>query len=472
MRSLLFCASLAAAVLLARGSATGREYPEVLWTTYPGTGGSAVYAICSRSEGGYVLAGRKGGPSTHDGLLMGVDSLGGFLWYEQHGGDYADQLFDVMTLELDHLIACGERMPGYMSGHCLWIMRADDGGYLIWEDWFGLPDHHHTAYAVQPRAGEGYAFCGQSGYPYDDSGVGWVILTDDSGDSQNTVFLGEAPCIARSMELAADSGFVVAGYTEAAAGDWDIYLAKLDADLGLEWETTLGGEGDQRGTGVTQTEDGGYVVGGYGGIDDSDILLVRTDQDGDELWTRSYAGVGEDSCLAVIRRSEGGFAATGSYAGEAVLLGVDSLGIQEWLVTVPGTLVGRDLLQNAAGNFVVCGKDGSGPPFVAELGWSTGIASDLTAQVRNAGLLMAPNPARRSVGIQWRPGAPGPAELEVLDLSGRRVHHAHASPGAGGRAAYTWNLLDASGAPVPAGVYLVRVETQWGRAVERLVLIR
>lgn len=472
MRSLPFCASMAAAVLLVQGSAVGQEYPEVLWTTYPGTGGSAVYAICARSEGGYVLAGRKGGPDTHDGLLMGVDSLGGFLWYEQHGGDYADQLFDVMTLEWDHLMACGERVPGYMIGHCLWIMRADDSGYLIWEEWLGLPDHHHTAYAVQPRAGEGYAFCGQSGYPYDDSGLGWVILTDDSGDSQNNVYLGEAPCIARSMELAADSGFVVAGYTEAAAGDWDIYLAKLDADLGLDWETTLGGEGDQRGTGVTQTEDGGYVVGGYGGTDDSEILLFRTDQDGNELWARSYPGLGEDSCLALVPRSEGGFAVTGSYGDEAVLLGVDSLGLQEWLVTVPGTHVGRDLLQNAEGNFVVCGKDGSGPPFVAELGWSTGTASDPEIPLGDSGLLVAPNPARVPVGIQWSPGDPGPAELEVLDLAGRRVHHAHASPGAGGRAAHTWDLRDASGAPVAAGVYLVRVETGRVRAVEKLVLIR
>jgi hypothetical protein len=83
--------------------------------------------------------------------------------------------------------------------------------------------------------------------------------------------------------------------------------------------------------------------------------------------------------------------------------------------------------------------------------------------------LMAPypNPVTSSVTISYNLPADGVVELMVYDLSGRRVDTLVDTDLAAGRHEVSW---DASG--VPAGVYLVLLDTDSGRAHRRLVVAR
>jgi hypothetical protein len=81
-----------------------------------------------------------------------------------------------------------------------------------------------------------------------------------------------------------------------------------------------------------------------------------------------------------------------------------------------------------------------------------------------------PNPARQRLSLAFRaPG--GDAELTVWDLAGRRV----ATPWRGraeGAIALRWEAVGADGAPLPAGVYLVRLAARDGASrVRRVVLV-
>lgn len=92
----------------------------------------------------------------------------------------------------------------------------------------------------------------------------------------------------------------------------------------------------------------------------------------------------------------------------------------------------------------------------------------------SAGLALAPprpNPAAGPVAIAWtQPGA-APARLEVLDVGGRRVWSETFAAAAGANA-HLWDLRDAGGTRVAAGLYFVRVASGDRSASRRVVVTR
>lgn len=56
-----------------------------------------------------------------------------------------------------------------------------------------------------------------------------------------------------------------------------------------------------------------------------------------------------------------------------------------------------------------------------------------------------------------RIAAPTPVDVDLFDLSGRRVRRLHGGAIAAGRHTVTWTGLDEAGVPVPPGIYLLRI---------------
>jgi len=73
----------------------------------------------------------------------------------------------------------------------------------------------------------------------------------------------------------------------------DIYLIRTDAAGQVLWQKTYGGEGFESGGAVVRTDDGGLMVSGMttsSGAGGMDILLIKLDQDGNELWSKTFGG--------------------------------------------------------------------------------------------------------------------------------------------------------------------------------------
>ena len=59
------------------------------------------------------------------------------------------------------------------------------------------------------------------------------------------------------------------------------------------WIKTFGGTGEDKGGSVQQTTDGGYIVTVYTnsfGNGNYDVYLIKTDENGDSLWTKTFGG--------------------------------------------------------------------------------------------------------------------------------------------------------------------------------------
>jgi len=78
----------------------------------------------------------------------------------------------------------------------------------------------------------------------------------------------------------------------------------------MKWQNTYGGSDNDYARSVIQTNDGGYVVGGYTASIDGDVLInkglddafiVRVDSIGNKLWQKSFGGSNNDRLFSITK---------------------------------------------------------------------------------------------------------------------------------------------------------------------------
>jgi hypothetical protein len=131
---------------------------------------------------------------------------------------------------------------------------------------------------------------------------------------------GKNKDLAKCIQETHDGGYIIAGYTNSkGAGQYDVYLVKIDSKGNLAWEKTYGGKGNDYGYFVSQTADGGFIVTGSteslipkGMSPDSKYAyLIKIDSQGKETWSKSYGQGTVDIGYSVLEKSDGGYIIAG-----------------------------------------------------------------------------------------------------------------------------------------------------------------
>jgi putative intracellular protease/amidase len=169
----------------------------------------------------------------------------------------------------------------------------------------------------------------------------WVVRTDAEGEVQWTRTLGGAGTEYAYACAADDDGYVITGYTTSfGAGSKDVYLVKLNRKGEEEWSETFGGASWDVGQSVCVTSDGGFLICGFthsSGAGEEDVYVVRTDRDGQPIWSRTYGGARLELGHSVYESADGSImvgASTGTFGPEgntnAYLLKLDKDGNEIW----------------------------------------------------------------------------------------------------------------------------------------------
>ncbi len=177
-------------------------------------------------------------------------------------------------------------------------------------------------------------------------------------------FGGEDEDVGYSVQQTSDGGYIVAGYTNSyGSGSYDVLLLKTDSDGNELWKQTFGEGYDDRGYSIQQTSDGGFIITGYTKTDSKgfDMFLVKTDSDGNQEWTKTYGGTGTDKGYSVQQTSDGGFIISGvttaEYGFDIMVVKTDPTGEEEWNQVFGNILhdMGLSVDQTLDGGFVVVG---------------------------------------------------------------------------------------------------------------------
>jgi hypothetical protein len=321
----------------------------------------------------------------------------------------------------------------------------------------------------------------------------YVLRTDSVGDTLWTRAYGGAnEDYAFSARQAVDSGFIICGTTYSfGAGQSDVYLIKTNAAGDTQWTRTYGGAEHEHGHSVSQTADSGYVICGttYSyGAGGADIWLIRTNANGDTLWTRTFGGDTADLGHSVAQTADHGFILCGQTASfgagdyDAWLIKTDSIGDTLWTRTFGGGSddVGYSVQPTNDGGFVVAGMtkslgaggadfyliktDASGRVAIEEPNASRPRLSTLA-------LTCKPNPCRGVTKVSLTPQASGiePLALRIYDATGGLIR---SLPFSRLMTSITWDGTDDLGRHVCPGTYFCHLRTASGQtATQSIVLL-
>ena len=285
---------------------------DTMWTqTYGGSYPDAAHAMCLSSDGGYVIAGTRD-ITDWNILMMKTDSLGSVLWTEEDGGMMRDWLNDVCPSPGGGYVAVGDiNVNSWNTSGNLGILAFDDNGNQPWIRSYG-GSSYDGGNSIDTTT-NGYIIAGfTNSYGAGGSDV-WLVRTNSSGMSQWTqTYGGVEDDYASSVSSTTDGGYIIAGYTASyGAGCWDAYLIKTDGDGDSVWTRTYGGNLYDAALHVFQADDGGYIVTGFtDGIGEwigGDIWIMKIDGNGDVLWTSTYGGVYEDWGFVTIPTMDDGY---------------------------------------------------------------------------------------------------------------------------------------------------------------------
>jgi len=150
---------------------------------------------------------------------------------------------------------------------------------------------------------------------------------------------------AYSIQQTADSGYFIAASTSPDGATHDVWLLKTDANGDTLWTRTYGGQFDDRCFEAQRTSDNGFILTGRTrsfGAGDADVWLLKTDSLGDTLWTRTYGGDHRDMGQSVRETQDDCYVVTGytesfgAGSGDVWLIKTDSLGDTLWTRTYGG----------------------------------------------------------------------------------------------------------------------------------------
>lgn len=182
------------------------------------------------------------------------------------------------------------------------------------------------------ETGGGYALAGmrtvvartasEGGSIIDSSGQEFAVLKTGSGGSLDWSFLSSNSVYdeARTLIGLDDGSILAAGYTggSSASAGKDILVTLLDAQGGVQWQKSYGGEGDQITNDVILCDDSGFIIlgstnmentaGGIGRDNPSgrlNVFILKISLQGDSLWSNSVGFEGDDEGIRITEEAAG-----------------------------------------------------------------------------------------------------------------------------------------------------------------------
>jgi len=259
------------------------ENGDMQWSShFGGTEQDEAYEVHERSAGGYIIVGYSDDPITGGRhlFLRRTDPLGTLDWHHQPAGSGEDYGAAVVETDDGGFVAVGKTKSLENGLSQIWLYKVNTAGDTLWNRRVDGSIAMEAVDLVQAADGS-FAIVGSSAQSQSREML--FVKADASGDLQSVQTL-QLDAIAQCIRPRLDGGFVVCGYTDPFGGDnSDMVLVRLDENGANPQKTIIGGMHMDRAHAVTPTSDGGYILAGTTksyGSGTPDVILVKTDANG------------------------------------------------------------------------------------------------------------------------------------------------------------------------------------------------
>jgi len=240
---------------------------------------------------------------------------------------------------------------------CTWVVLGGQLSEIEWSKTFGGFDDDRI-YSVKQTSDGGCIILGETeSYGSEEEGYTWLIKTDSYGNEIWNKTVGGQTNFGTSVTETRDGAYMIIGGSNDRE---DVWLMKMDPNGNEMWNRTFGRQYEDIGISVQQTSDGGYIITGQTeswGYFTNDVLLIKTDSLGNEIWNKTFGGLDCDGGISVIENKDSdyiilGFTSEYGAGGNDIwLIKTDSSGNEKWNSTFGGS-------NDEEGHFVQETRDG------------------------------------------------------------------------------------------------------------------
>jgi Secretion system C-terminal sorting domain len=295
-----------------------------------------VMAGYTRSNDGHV-SGHHGGA---DLWIIKLDANGNLLWQKAIGGSLDETAYTIrQTLDGGYILAgTTQSNDGNISDNHgdwdAWVVKLDANGNLQWNKTYGGTAYDHASFIEQLSDGS-FVFCGTT--RSNDGDVSgnhggddiWMVRLDANGNIiWKKCFGGSWTDGAHSFILTSDGNFAFAGFTfspnggdiSGHHGSGDMWVAKVNSNGNLLWQSCLGGSSDEIARQIMETPDGDYILCGDTYSNDGDVSgmhgtydawIVKLSANGQIQWQRALGGSKEETLNDLWLTTDGAYVAAG-----------------------------------------------------------------------------------------------------------------------------------------------------------------
>ena len=264
-------------------------------------------ALLQTNDGGYLLTGvldvtaSEGAGNTapkkrlqkHAGgdyWLIKLNAEGILQWSQYYGGSFTDTPAGVVETADGGFLLVGTSdsndvdISANKGSYDIWLVKASSTGVLEWEKSYG-GSQLDQASAITETTDGNFIIVGDT--RSDDGDIShnkgasdlWVLKISPQGTLLwEKTFGGTDFDTGRSVCLASDGGFYVAGHSRSSEGDLtlnngqnDAWVMKINSEGNLMWQKSIGGTGIDFANAIAELEDESLIVVGETNSDDSDI---------------------------------------------------------------------------------------------------------------------------------------------------------------------------------------------------------
>jgi|GEM_PF-1539839 len=247
------------------------------------------YSVKPTVDGGYVLT----GIGTTQAFLIKLNGSGDIVWTKTLA-DNANGLNVELCSDGGYIIA-GYTTTDYLNQNPV-LIKTNSTGDVVWSNVLTSNPYHDGFLSVAVNPDNSFT---AAGYTHDGSG-NYDILVAKFDAQGNLIWqrihnLPWTGCVDRSstIQRTQDGGYIVITHALVNYMDWDYVLLKTDASGNAQWLKyygTTGVDSIERCFDGCVTNDQGYIMIGRKGRYTPDVFgyVIKTNSNGDTLWSRLY----------------------------------------------------------------------------------------------------------------------------------------------------------------------------------------
>lgn len=306
----------------------------VIWNrNYGDKESEEAYDGIACQDGGYIFVGYSdsfgAGSDIKDMWVVKTGADGTKTWAKTYGTkESIDEAHSIVASDDGGYLILGSTLSLSNGKQSILLIKIDASGNKTWQKNFGGAKSSEANQLI--KTDEGYAIIGST----ESKGQGkwdiWLIKVDKQGNKTwDKTYGGGDNERGNSIKVMSDGSFVLVGYTYTyAEGSLDAWIIKADKTGKKLWDKAIGGLSTDEAFGIALSDKNEIIVAGYTDIYEPDeyfnnisplennILLVKFDAEGKEIWQRSIGGNKSQNAKGIIATADGGFL-LGGYTNES-----------------------------------------------------------------------------------------------------------------------------------------------------------